>query len=874
MFYNIIKQKINLHYIYTINNNVMKKLIEFAVFLILSYFSFCSSIGVFYSQATYHYVGTSNLQNTNSSFPSIYGNFFRGVKHQILVRATELQAAGISAGNITGLAFDIVSNSGNVISGFEIEMKSTTQQSLSSWSNNNLVTYFGPASYTDQVGWNQHNFSSPFLWDGTSNIVIQTCFYNNSWSQNAIMNMSNYTYNSLIYRRRDNSSPCNSNWINGVETQKPNIRFSWVNPSSPPIGDFSTDGTSTCSGLVNFYDQTSNSPSNWLWDFGDGNTSAQQNPTHTYTSSGNYTVELITSNSFGSDTITYNNLIQVNLTNIPPVASSCTPITGIAGSVGNYGITEFNFGNLSNSSGNSSEGYSDFTCDSSLLYIGQTYNLSAIHISPIPQNFFAWIDFNNNGTFETSSEQIVSNLVSGDSTSTTVLIPSFGVVNTPLRLRIMSDASFSGQLDPCTDPVYGQAEDYTIYLANNLNPPDANFESNVNFSCDGNIEFTDLSTNVPYAWFWDFGDGNTSISQNPTHSYVNNGIYDVTLISSNFYGNDSITFSQYIEIDSTNLVTSAGPDPITISYCCDYGISRVQFANVNNPSLDGIEGYVDYSCELQAFVEPGTNYALRVFTGPTNTQDTRAWIDYNNDGVFSNNEKVMEKINQFDPISIVQIPSNLPANTPIRLRISSDEVGNNNGPTDNANRGQVEDYAIIAATCPDPSNIVLGQVTNSSVELNWQAGGTEDSWNVRYGPKNFGVFSGLGITVNNIFVNNFFVTGLDESTSYDFYVQSICSGSNSNWIGPLNSTTLKVNGNIDSQNVRVYPNPNDKIFSIQTSTNIKSIEILDILGINIKSLQLNTNLVEIDISENPFGVYFIKISLANGNIVTRKIICK
>ena len=51
---------------------------------------------------------------------------------------------------------------------------------------------------------------------------------------------------------------------------------------------------------------------------------------------------------------------------------------------------------------------------------------------------------------------------------------------------------------------------------------------------------------------------------------------------------------------------------------------------------------------------------------------------------------------------------------------------------------------------------------------------SEDSWNVRYGPEGFGIFSGLGVTVNNIFVNNFFVTGLDESTSYDFYVQSIC----------------------------------------------------------------------------------------------------
>ena len=509
-----------------------------------------------------------------------------------------------------------------------------------------------------------------------------------------------------------------------------------------------------------------------------------------------------------------------------------------------------------------------------MFYIGQTYNLSATHVSLIPQNFFAWIDFNNNGIFETTTEQIVSNLVSGDSTSTTVSIPSFGVVNTPLRLRIMSDASFSGQLNPCTDPVYGQAEDYTVYLAYNLNPPDANFESNTNYSCDGVIEFSDLSTNVPYAWYWDFGDGNSSIFQNPTHTYVNNGIYDVTLISSNQHGHDTITYSQFIEIDSTNLVLSAGPDPITISYCCDYGISRVQFANINNPSLDGIDGYVDYSCELQAFVEAGTNYALRIFTGPTNSQDTRAWIDYNNDGVFSNNEKVMEKINQFDPVSIIQIPSNIAVNTPFRLRISSDEVGNNNGPTDNVNRGQIEDYAIIVATCPDPSNVTIGQVTNSSVELNWQAGGSEDSWNVRYGPEGFGIFSGQGVTVNNIFVNNFFVTGLDESTSYDFYVQSICTGNNSNWIGPFNSTTLNIIGNTKSQNVNVYPNPNNKKFSVQTSTIINTIEVLDVLGSRIRSFQPNNNLIEINISEDPSGVYFLKVSLENGNIVTKKIICK
>ena len=211
--------------------------------------------------------------------------------------------------------------------------------------------------YSDQTGWNQHDFYNPYYWDGTSNLVIQTCFYSNGYSSNAIMNMSNYSYNTLIYRRRSNTSPCNSNWINGVESERPNIRFSWLDPSSPPITDFTSNTSSTCSGLVNFFDQSSNSPTSWQWSFGDGNVSTLQNPSHTYTSSGSYTVELITINPYGSDTITYNNFIQVNLANTPPIAASCTPVTGIAGQLGSYGITEFYFGNLSNISGGSSEGY-------------------------------------------------------------------------------------------------------------------------------------------------------------------------------------------------------------------------------------------------------------------------------------------------------------------------------------------------------------------------------------------------------------------------------------------------------------------------------------------------------------------------------------
>lgn len=824
------------------------------------------------SQGTYHIVGNGNVQNSNTSYPSIYGNYYRGVKNQFMVRASELQAAGMSAGNISGIGFNVVSNSGATLNGFEIEMKSTTQNTISTWDNNNLTTHYGPTNFVDQSGWNQHNFSSPFYWDGVSNILIKTCFYNSSWADNAIMKMSNYSYNTLIYRRRNNN-PCTSNWINGVESKRPNVRFQWQDPNSPPISNFSVSSNTTCSGTISFTDLSTDNATSWLWDFGDGNTSTNQNPNHTYTSSGSYNVQLVTSNSFGSDTSYFSNLIQVNLAGISPVPASCIPITQFPGTF-NCGITEFQFGNFSKSSSNSIEGYSDFTCDSINLYAGQFYQLLAVHNtnSSLTQNFSMWIDLNNNGTFDLPNEEIYTNL-QNDSSVATIQIPANATLNTPLRLRIMADNSFSGGLSPCSNPNNGQAEDYTIFVSINTNPPDAEFTSDVTYSCGDDVIFNDLSTNVPFAWYWQFGDGNSSIMQNPTHSYDTSGNYDVTLISTNPYGSDTIIKSQYITVDTSFQLIAPSCSPSTINYCCDYGISRVQFANINHPSLGGQEGYKDYSCEHQAYVDASTNYTLKVFTGTQNPQDTRAWIDYNNDGVFDNSEKVMEKLNTYDPVSIVQIPSNVTYNNSFRLRISSDLVGSNNGPCDDVTRGQVEDYGLFVSLCPNPNNASVGLIYKNAIELSWNSGGNENSWNIQYGPQGFNPQTNSGTTINNIYVNNYFVTGLNQFTNYDFYVQSNCLNNTSNWIGPLNATTTDINEKFTSD-FKLFPNPNNGIFSIQSNVGFNNIEIVDVIGKSIFSKNVNNiNSFNFNLSTEPKGIYFVRVSFKDG-VLLKKVICK
>ncbi|MFN8298833.1 MAG: PKD domain-containing protein [Chitinophagales bacterium] len=70
------------------------------------------------------------------------------------------------------------------------------------------------------------------------------------------------------------------------------------------------------------------------------------------------------------------------------------------------------------------------------------------------------------------------------------------------------------------------------------NKPIANFSSNN--PSGGLVVFTDLSDNYPDTWHWSFGDGGTSTSQNPNHTYAANGTYTVCLRVTNAGGTDSI----------------------------------------------------------------------------------------------------------------------------------------------------------------------------------------------------------------------------------------------------------------------------------------------------------------------------------------------
>ncbi len=96
-----------------------------------------------------------------------------------------------------------------------------------------------------------------------------------------------------------------------------------------PTADFAGTPTSGQYPLnVVFTDLSSGGPTSWSWTFGDGGSSTAQNPSHTYTAVGTYSVSLTVSNSEGSDSVTMTDYITVTAPPAPTAAFSGSPTSG------------------------------------------------------------------------------------------------------------------------------------------------------------------------------------------------------------------------------------------------------------------------------------------------------------------------------------------------------------------------------------------------------------------------------------------------------------------------------------------------------------------------------------------------------------------
>ena len=100
-----------------------------------------------------------------------------------------------------------------------------------------------------------------------------------------------------------------------------------------------------------------------------------------------------------------------------------------------------------------------------------------------------------------------------------------------------------------------------------------------------------------------------------------------------------------------------------------------------------------------------------------------------------------------------------------------------------------DNFEILAIpSCPQPQYINLINATTDSATLTWSTFGTDSLWNIYVTPAGINPDSSHLSTVNN---DTVFIGGLNSSSTYDFYVQSICSAGDSSFLsGPYSFSTL------------------------------------------------------------------------------------
>ncbi|WP_157243372.1 PKD domain-containing protein, partial [Algoriphagus resistens] len=119
-----------------------------------------------------------------------------------------------------------------------------------------------------------------------------------------------------------------------------------------------------------------------------------------------------------------------------------------------------------------------------------------------------------------------------------------------------------------TDTVYGCSSTIEKVVSNYELSPE--FTSNTTFGCGPlTVDFEDLSVGAE-SWDWDFGDGNTSTDQNPSHIYENPGVYAVALTTTGGSCSKTITKTNYIQVIGPDVDFSSditeGCGPLTVAF--------------------------------------------------------------------------------------------------------------------------------------------------------------------------------------------------------------------------------------------------------------------------------------------------------------------
>lgn len=314
--------------------------------------------------------------------------------------------------------------------------------------------------------------------------------------------------------------------------------------------------------VVKFTDISTGNPQTWNWDFGDGTTSTQPNPVHAYTTPGAYDVNLTVTSGINKDTS-----VQTIVAGGVPVTdfladrttvSVNTPVNFMDKTLNSPVSWSWNFGDgVTATDQNPAHSYlvkgiytvTLTTTNPNGVDTEKKVNYITVGVAPVA-DFITEIPSYQQGTrtqyvrfIDTSAGNPVSWFWDfGDGQNSSEQAPPLHLYN--------KDGTYTVSLT--VKNAFGENTKTETNLIMVREGPRVDFKADrTRASVNQYIHFTDLSTNNPSDWKWNFGDGTSGTGQNPDHAYRQPGTYSVTLTASDVYTSISHTKRNYITVVNT-----------------------------------------------------------------------------------------------------------------------------------------------------------------------------------------------------------------------------------------------------------------------------------------------------------------------------------
>lgn len=584
---------------------------------------------------------------TGSCYPNLFNTTSIGGSsaNRYIYSASELLASGFSAGYIKAISFNITEVNIPTFDTFDLRIGSTSTINASTFSGSLIPVYKGVKSVT--AGWNKFTLSSPFFWDGVSNIIIEA--HTQSVSAlvgNKISVFGTVTGNKAAYKVSNTA---------GVKAE--NAPGSYVSTSGvaclPRLQIEYCNDTIRCSSYRNFawnnigssytFYNTPNIPATFSptydWSFGSGVTSTQAQPTISLNPNSTYQVKLVYClRDTGLNIICCDSLIKMVVTPNPSSGIPCNISPNFTWTSFNDGIYSFQdstfpssgqmytyywtFGDGTTSNQkNPTKVYStngnklvclrvrrwlngnNLHCEDTIC---KTINVNNVvpcnRLTPkfsyqslgIGQYSFQNQTNMSNFTLVSASYQILptgTTYSTPNASHTFTTIGTYNVIFTITAFDVLSGMN-------CT-----RSTSHTIFVNPSLCGCFKAFNHAVVFNKVANFSNTSVCVDTNTKYLYKFGNGDTSTNPNPTYTYPLPGLYRTVMYISRIVNGVSCkdSFVRILQVTTTHPCKDSGyvafynpPCPTFISPVC--GCDSITYANYCVASRQGVKRYTYGPC--------------------------------------------------------------------------------------------------------------------------------------------------------------------------------------------------------------------------------------------------------------------------------------